>query len=450
MPVTRWSFAGDVMRSFLLGAAALAVAAVLVACNTGNGVVTVASTQSNLRVVNLIPNAGAPILTTIDDNSFLTAALPFESLSQYQTIQAGAHTLRAFVTGAPSNIIATTVATIGEANYTYIIFGPITNPVARIYDDTFLDSGAGSFNLRVINAAAGIGAVDIYLTAPGANLDLVSPSVGGIDYNNLASGFASLPIGNLQLRITPAGSKNVIYDSLPVNYQERAAYEIVLYSRGSSTLPNVMLLTIDNPGTGIVIDNLLAQFKVVNASLVSSPLNVFFDGALKLSNIPVAGATGYQRTTKGAHTLTVEATATPGATLLTYTPALTAATDASVVLEGTAGSLQALLLQDNNLPPGPGNARVRVVNTSPDLLSIDVFVNFSKQISGLPQNSGAFSLELTADAVTGTTYQFSFNVAGTSQTLLTVPSVALVAGKAYTLYVVGPSSTLQAGLTQDN
>jgi len=120
------------------------------------------------------------------------------------------------------------------------------------------------------------------------------------------------------------------------------------------------------------------------------------------------------------------------------------------VLEGTAGAMQALLLQDNNLPPGPGNARVRVVNTSPDLPAIDVFVNFSKQISGLPQNSGAFSLELTADAVTGTTYQFSFNVAGTSQTLLTVPALSLVGGKTYTLYVVGPSNALQAGLTQDN
>ncbi len=437
------------MRSFLIRAAALAFGVLLAGCNTGNGVVTVASTQSNLRVVNLIPNASGPIVTTLDDNSFLTPPIPFQSLSPYQIIEAGTHTLEAFVTGAPSNLIATTVVAIGEANYTYILFGPITNPVGRIVDDTFLDSGAGSFNLRVINAAAGIGAVDVYLTAPGASLDLVSPSVAGIDYNNL-SGFASLPIGNLQLRITPAGSKSVIYDSVPFNYQERAAYEIVVYSRGSGTLPNAMLLAIDSAGSGTVVDSLLAQFKVINASLVTSPLNVFFDGALKLSNIPVAGATGYQRTTKGAHTLTVEATATPGATLLTYTPTLTAATDSSVVLEGTAGAMQALLLQDNNLPPGPGNARVRVVNTSPDLPAIDVFVNFSKQISGLPQNSGAFSLELTADAVTGTTYQFSFNVAGTSQTLLTVPALSLVGGKTYTLYVVGPSNALQAGLTQDN
>jgi len=437
------------MRSFLISAAALAFGVLLAGCNTGNGVVTVASTQSNLRVVNLIPNASGPIVTTLDDNFFLTPPIPFQSLSAYQIIEAGTHTLEAFVTGAPSNLIATTVVAIGEANYTYILFGPITNPVGRIVDDTFLDSGAGSFNLRVINAAAGIGAVDIYLTAPGASLDLVSPSVAGIDYNNL-SGFASLPIGNLQLRITRAGSKSVIYDSVPFNYQERAAYEIVVYSRGSGTLPNVMLLAIDSAGSGTVVDSLLAQFKVINASLVTSPLNVFFDGVLRLSNIPVAGATGYQRTTKGAHTLTVEATATPGATLLTYTPTLTAATDSSVVLEGTAGAMQALLLQDNNLPPGPGNARVRVVNTSPDLPAIDVFVNFSKQISGLPQNSGAFSLELTADAVTGTTYQFSFNVACTSQTLLTVPALSLVGGKTYTLYVVGPSNALQAGLTQDN
>src|SRR5206468_12205777 len=157
----------------------------------------------------------------------------------------------------------------------YIMYGPITAPVGRLYDDTFLDPGAGNFNLRVINAAAGIGAVDVYLTAPGADLNQVSATVAGIDYSGL-SGFGTVPIGNLELRVTPAGSKNVIFDSPPFVYAERAAFEIVVYSRGSSALPNVMLLAIDGPGNGTIINSLLSQFKVINASTVGSPLNVIF------------------------------------------------------------------------------------------------------------------------------------------------------------------------------
>jgi len=438
------------MRLFLSAIAiAVATAALLVGCNTGNGVVTVASTQSNVRIVNLIPNAGAPLVVTLDDD-FFASGVAFQSLSLYQSIKAGVHTFRAFVTGAPSNVIATDVATLGEANYSYVMYGPITAPVARIYDDTFSDPGAGNFNVRVINAAAGIGLIDVYLTAPGADLNRVSPSVSSVEYAAVVSPFSTLPVGNLQLRVTPAGSKQVIYDSAPFNYQERGGYDIVVYTRGSANLVNVAVLAIDGEGSGTIIDNLLAQFKVINASTVASPLNVFFDGALKLSNIPIAGATGYQRTTVGPHTLTVEATATPGATLLTFSPVLMSAMDVSIILEGPAGALQAVLLPDNNLPPGPGNARVRVVNATADVSAIDVFVNFSKQISALPQNSGASSLELTADGVTGTSFQFSFNVAGSSQTLLTLPAVTLIGTKTYTLYVVGPATGVTAGLTQDN
>jgi hypothetical protein len=425
-----------------------AAALLLTACNTGNGVVTVASTKSNLRIVNLIPNAGNPIDVQLDFANF-APGLAFQSLLQYQQINAGTHTIQAVVEGAISNLILQTVAALGEANYTYIMYGPITAPVGQLYDDTFLDPGAGNFNLRAINAAAGIGAVDIYLTAPGADLNQVSPTVTGIDYAGL-SGFGTVPIGNLQLRVTPTGSKNVIFDSPPFVYAERAAYEIVVYSRGSSTLPNVALLAIDGPGNGTIINSLLSQFKVINASTVGSPLNVVFDGVLKLSNVPFTGATSYQQTSAAQHTLQVQATATPGANLLTVTPTFVPAMDASIIFEGPAGALTATILGDNNLPPGPGNARVRVVNASANIASLDVFIDFSKQISALPQNSGASSLELKADSTTGTSFQFSFNVGGTSQTVLTLPAVTLIGTRTYSIYVAGPGTALSAAITQDN
>ncbi len=424
------------------------IALLLTACNTGNGVVTLASTKSNLRIVNLIPYAGAPIDVTLDDNAF-ASGLVFESLSPYQQINAGAHTIKATVAGSVSNLILSTVATLGEANYTYVMSGPITNPLGELFDDTVLDSGSGNFNLRVLNAAAGIGAVDVYLTAPGANLDLVSPSVSNVNYGD-RTGFGTLPIGNLQLRVTPAGSKEVIFDSPPQNYGERASFQIVVYSRGSGTLANVALLNIDGAGAGSIINSLLSQYKVINASTVGSPLNVFFDGILKLSNIPFTGSTTYQRTAAAQHTLNVQATATPGATLLSITPTLVPAMDASIIFEGPAGALTATVLSDNNLPPGTGNARVRVVNATASIPALDVFIDFSKQISALPQNSGAYSLELATDSTTGTTFQFSFNVAGTAQTLLTLPAVTLIGTKTYSIYVAGSGTTLSAAVTQDN
>jgi len=426
---------------------------VLGSCNSGNGVVTVASTKANLRVVNLVPNANGPINVTLDDNPF-AVGVAFESLQPYQEVNAitqanPTSTLDATVTGSVSSLITSTFVPVSETNYTYIMFGPVSQAVGQLVNDTVVDSGAGNFNMRAINCAAGIGAIDVYLTAPGADLNTVAPVVSNIVYGS-PSGFGTLPIGTLVLRVTPAGAKNVIFESPPRDYAERGQFEFVVYSRESSALVNVALLNLDASGTGSILNSLLAQFKVVNASLVASPLNVFVNGILALSNIPYTGASAYQKTTAAMPTLTVEPTATPGAVLLSINPSLTPGTDSSIVLEGPAGALTAAILADNNLPPGLGNTRVRFVNASVDVAAFDVFVDFSKQISNLPRNSGAYSLELAADAVAGTAYQFSFNVAGTAQTLLTLPAVTLLGGKTYTIYLTGPAAALAGPVTQDN
>jgi hypothetical protein len=431
------------------------VAAVILGSCTGagNGVTTVASTKSNLRIVNLIPNANGPLDITLNGNLF-AAGLPFESLQPYQQINAitqdnPTSTIQAFVTGSVSNLLSATIAPLGEINYSYIMFGPVSQPTGQFISDQTVDPGAGNFNLRVINGAAGIGAIDVYVTPPGADLGSASPVVAGIAYGT-ATGFANLAFGSLELRVTPSGSKTVIFDSPPHDYAERGQFDVVVYSRESGTLVNVALLSLDSSGTGTLLNNLLAQFKVVNASQVPSPLNVFLNGALVLSNIPYAGASAYQKTTAAMPALAVEATSTPGAVLLSLNPRLTPGTDSSILLEGPAGALAAVIVTDNNLPPAFGNTRVRFVNASVDVAFLDVFVNFSRQVSNLPQNSGAYSLELAADSVSGTTYQFGFNVAGTAQTLLTLPAVTLLAGHAYTIYVVGPGAALVGSVTQDN
>jgi hypothetical protein len=71
---------------------------------------------------------------------------------------------------------------------------------------------------------------------------------------------------------------------------------MVAFGKGSGKLVNVVLLREDDPGSGALVDSLLTQYKVVNASQVPSALNVLVDGTLQLSNIPYTGVSNYQRT----------------------------------------------------------------------------------------------------------------------------------------------------------
>ena len=394
--------------------------------------------DAKIRVVNVIPDAAA-ISLQLDKDPPLVNALAFQGLTQYLSAGRGSREFKVSANGGTTFAIDTTLS-VSANNYSYIVFGPVASAQGVLVLESGLTTpNSGTFNFRVINVAAGIGAVDVYLTAAGADLNSTSPNLANIAIGNI-SGLVPVNTGSYELRVTAAGTKDVIYDT----------YQAVIYTKGSARLPNVAVLNVDSTGTGQVNDNLLAEFKVLNASSVASPLNVLVDGNIVLSNIPFAGISDYVTASAGSHTFAVQATATPGANLLTLVTTLASATDTSLAFSGPAGALVSLVLNDNNLPPPAGRARVRFVNVSPGLGPLDVYVNFSKQLSGLASNSGSPYIEVTADAAIGTLYEFDFNIAGTTSVVLKLPSVSIIAGHTYTIYVVGAPATPQAVVAKDD
>src|SRR5262249_5026683 len=156
-------------------------------------------------------------------------------------------------------------------------------PLATMLPDTVTQPNSGIFNLRVTNAAFGTAGLDVYVTAPGAPLSSSVPNISNILQNG-TSGFASLTPGTLQVRLTLANSKQVIYDAGPLTFNNQASYELVAYTRGSSTLVNGALLNIDNTGNGSINNSLIAQFKMIHAAPGTGAVNVFVDGNVALAN----------------------------------------------------------------------------------------------------------------------------------------------------------------------
>ena len=404
--------------------------------------------NAQVRVVNAFSQANALDLSV--NAKPVVSGLPFQANAQYAGVDTGSQVFLVNVTGASTALVNTTYNVSSNTKYSYIIYGPQTAVGALLLSDSFNDPGDGYFSIRFVNAAAGPGALDLYLTAPGADLTATAPSVANIGYG---SGSLFVPVAKgttFEIRITPAGTKDVIYDGAAQTFAEHSGASVVAFSKGSGKLVDVVVLRNDDAGSGALVDNVLTQYKVINASLVPSALNVLVDGILQLSNIPYTGVSNYQRTNAGSHNFSIEATTTPGASLLSLTRTLAAATDTSIVLTGTSGALSALVLQDNNLPPPAANASIRFVNSSADVAASDVFINFSKQVSGLTTNSASPYFNLSAAASTGTSYEFDFNLAGTTTSLLKLTSVVLTAGHTYTIYLAGPGSSLRGIVSQDN
>jgi hypothetical protein len=418
-------------------------ALMLAACSHSGG----GGGNTNLRIVNAIPDAAAISVTVGTQN--VVSNLPFQGLTQYISVPSGNQEFKVSANGGASNAIDATLGLSGGANYTYVVFNPVASATAILVVDSFPTPASGTFGFRVINAASGVGLVDVYLTAPGTDINSTSPTISAIAVGAVSAVF-SPNAATLELRITAAGTKQILYDTGAQNFTNGASYQAVIYTVGSGTLVNVALLNIDTNGTGQVNANLLANFKVLNASQVASPLNVSVDGNLTLSNVPFAKASNYVTIANGNHTFTVQATATPGSNLLTLQSNLVSATDTTIVLNGAAGSLVGTVLADNNLPPATGRARLRFVNSSPNQGPLDVYINFSKQVSSLATNAASAYNEVTADTTLGTAFEFDFNIAGTTTPVLKLPNTTIVGGHTYSIYVIGLSGGLQGVVVQDD
>jgi hypothetical protein len=419
----------------------------LAACSHSGG-----GGSTNIRILNAIPDAPAIslTLTTPSSSTNVISNLAFQGLTQYISTDSGSFTFNVSANGGASNAISTTLGMSSGASYTYVVFNPVASATGLLFADNGLQQPAdGTFSIRAMNAASGIGPVDIYLTPPGTDINSTSPTIGAVPLGSV-SNLISPNVGTLELRVTAAGTKTIIYDTPPQAFINPNLYQVVIYTLGSSQLVSAAMLNIDTTGTGQVNSNLLAEFKVLNASQVASPLNVLIDGNLTLSNVPYAAVSNYVTLLAGTHTFDVQATATPGANLLNLQTNLASATDTSIVLNGPAGALVGTVLADNNLPPPAGRARIRFVNSSPDLGAFDVYINFSKQVSGVATNTASGYNEVSADATLGTAFEFDFNLAGTTTPVLKLPNQVIVANHTYTIYVIGLASGLQGVLVKDS
>ena len=407
------------------------------------------SNNARLRMLNAIPDANSVSLA-FDTNPPVISGLAFEQTTQYTGVDTGSHEFKVSANGGVSNVIDTTLS-IGGADYTYIVYGPVSAATALLIQDSgFTQPNAGNFSVRFINTAAGVGPLDLYLTAPGVDINTTSATASNVNYGN-ASSFTTVPTGTYEIRVTSANTKDVVFDTGAQQFAEQSRSNIVAVTKGSARLVDVGVLKIDDTGSGQVFQNLLAEFKVVNATSVSSPLNVSVDGELTLSNVPYTGISNYTTTAAGTHTFTVQATATPGANLTSLIDTLTAASDTSLVFSGSAGAMQALVLHDNNLPPAVGHARIRFANVSQDFPSLDVYVNFAKQVSNLTNQSASSYVDVTADITVGTAFEFDFNTAGTVTPVLKMTNAVIIGGHTYTVYVMMRPAEKPVGvLTKDD
>ena len=88
---------------------------------------------------------------------------------------------------------------------------------------------------------------------------------------------------------------------------------------------------------------------------------------------------------------------------------------------------------------------MRFVNAGSDVGPVDVLVNFAKVFSNVGNGAASTYIEELEDS-----YTITFDYAGTTSEIITVPGVALTAGRTYTMYLIGTAGQYGTILARDD
>ncbi len=182
----------------------LALAALTAACSDDEGTGPEEG-LARLRVVHA--DARSSEVDVVVDDIEMANDLSFLDASEYLELEPGSRKV-VFLT-ADSTLDSLQLDLAEGVDYTVFpcCFGH-SNSLFLTDDNT--ESTEGNARVRVIHFASAP-TVDIYVTAPDADLEAETPtlaSLGSFD----ASGYLELPTGDYQIRVTPAGTKTVLID----------------------------------------------------------------------------------------------------------------------------------------------------------------------------------------------------------------------------------------------
>jgi len=202
-----------------------------------------------LRAVHLSPDAPA---VDIDVNgSVAVPNVSYRQASQFLTVDSGSTDISVLVPALNNaSALDATLDLQEDTKYTVIAANTVANglPLTPIVITDDIDEPAsGNADITVVHGstaaqAAAPAGVDVYVTAP--NGDLTEPVLTGIPFNTVSPEL-SLAAGDYRVRITPASSATVVYDSGTLSLVDGVEYVAIAADdiNNDSALVGLTILT---------------------------------------------------------------------------------------------------------------------------------------------------------------------------------------------------------------
>jgi hypothetical protein len=220
---------------------AAAPVALIAACGGGDDSIDdrIDVADPKVRLVHAVPLAPNVSLFRNDQPAATEATnLPYLGATNYFDVESGNATWTVRTTAGNATVGAQTFDASRGNKFTLVAVPAASSltEVIAIRDPFNRNLGDDDAFVRVLNAAFNAPDVDVYVTAPGADIATATPNFSSIDYRAVepASGSDSreFPGNNpYQIRVTPAGSKTVVF-STTVTIGNRADWLLTIVPDG--------------------------------------------------------------------------------------------------------------------------------------------------------------------------------------------------------------------------
>lgn len=167
-------------------------------------------TQARLRIVHDSPNA--PNVDVVVNGSTVATNVAYKAASAYLTVPAASTEIEVRPTGTTTDVINTKVTLAKKTDYTVLATNLVASIEPLVLTDDNSAPASGKVKVRLVHGAPSAPPVDIYVTAPGADISAVAPTLSNVPFKT-ASGYLSVDAGSYEVRVTPTGTKTVVIDS---------------------------------------------------------------------------------------------------------------------------------------------------------------------------------------------------------------------------------------------